>query len=91
MSPAINPFNFGKQDGDSLDYLHIGRFPNHIPRQDNLLLFDVVLSPMKMNVDLLPEARSHLIWGRPTYLLLSTSGMEEILWFMPLSADLTAS
>lgn len=25
LSPAINPFNFGKQDGDSLDYLHIGR------------------------------------------------------------------
>lgn len=88
---TCNPFNFDKQDGGSLDYLHIGRFPHHIPRADNSSLFNVVLSPIKTNADLLPEAWSHLIWSRPTYLLLSTSGMEEILWSMPLSTNLAAS
>lgn len=44
-----------------------------------------------MNTDPFPKTRSHVIWGSPTYLLLSTSGMEEILWSVPVCTDMAAS
>lgn len=53
--------------------------------------FNIALLPIKINTEPFPKTQSLVIWGRPTYLLLSTSGMEEVLWSMPVSTDTAIS